>query len=113
MQLQKDDRPMNVNCLIKNVIYKCKVSPTTTTKQRSYLGLAEGECKQRYHNHKQSFRNARHQNDKALSDYLWELKKKTSGVPKLTWSMLNNSPRVFKHFETMSFMPTRKTVYCR
>ena len=22
-----------------------------------------------------------------------------------------NSPRVFKHFETMSFMPTRKAVY--
>ena len=23
-----------------------------------------------------------------------------------------NSPRVFKHFKTMSFMPTQKAVYC-
>ena len=23
-----------------------------------------------------------------------------------------SSPRVFKHFETMSFMPTKKALYC-
>ena len=29
-------------------------------------------------------------------------------------SMVNteNSPKVFKHFETMSFMPTQKAAYC-
>ena len=51
---KKDDWPMNGNCLINNVIYKCTVSPTTTKKQRAYLGLAEGEWKQRYYNQTQS-----------------------------------------------------------
>ena len=44
---KKDDCPLNGNCLTNNVIYKCTVSPTTTTKQRANLGLAEGEWKQR------------------------------------------------------------------
>ena len=89
----KDDCPMNGNCLINSVIYKCTVSPTTTTaKQRAYLRLAEGKWKQRYYNHMQFFRNVRHQNDTALSSYLWELKKKTSQIPKLISSILKIVP---------------------
>ena len=81
------------NWLINNVIYKCTVSPTaTTTKQRAYLRLAEGEWKQRYYNHTQSFGNAKHMNHTALFSYLWELKKKTSELPKLTWSVLKIVP---------------------
>ena len=81
---------MKGNRLINNAIYKCTDSPTTTTttKQRAYLGLAEGEWKQRYYSHTQSFRNARHKSETALSMYLWELKEKTSEIPKLTWSIL-------------------------
>ena len=64
IELQKDDCPMNGNCLINNVIYKCTVSPaTTTTKQRAYIGLSDGECKQWYYSHTQSFRNAKHKNE--------------------------------------------------
>ena len=43
---KKDDCPLNGNCLTNNVIYKCTASPTTTTKQRAYLGLTKGELKQ-------------------------------------------------------------------
>ena len=32
-----------------------------------------------------AFRNAKHKYDTALSSYFWELKKKTSEIPKLTW----------------------------
>ena len=35
--------------------------------------------------HTQSFRNARHKNNTALSSYLWGLK--TSEIPKLIWSI--------------------------
>ena len=63
-----------------NVIYKCTVSQMTIIKQR--------EWKQRYYNHTQSFRKARHKNDRAVSSYLWELQKKTSEIPKLTWPLL-------------------------
>lgn len=40
---KKDDCPVDENCLIKNVIHKCSVFPTTTTQLRAYLGLAERE----------------------------------------------------------------------
>ena len=63
----RDDCSMNGNSLLNNVIYKCTISPTTTTEQRAYLGLAEGEWKQRYYNHTRSFKNARHKNDTTLS----------------------------------------------
>ena len=48
---KKDNCPMNGNCLTKSVIYKYTISPTTTTKQRAYLEFAEGDWKQRHHNH--------------------------------------------------------------
>ena len=66
--------------------------PTAVTKQRAYNGIGEGQWKQRYYNHTQSFRKARHNNDAALSSCLWELKKKTSEIPKLTWSILKTVP---------------------
>ena len=53
---KKDDYPTDGNFLINNVIYKCTVSPTTTTKQRAYLGLAEVGWKQRYYNYTQPFK---------------------------------------------------------
>ena len=78
---KKDDFLMNGNCLKNNVIYKRTVSPTTTTtKQGAYLGLAEGEWKQRYYNHTQSLRNKRHKNDTSLSSYIWESKNKKSEI---------------------------------
>ena len=78
---KKDDFLMNGNCLKNNVIYKRTVSPTTTTtKQGAYLGLAEGEWKQRYYNHTQSLRNKSHKNDTSLSSYIWESKNKKSEI---------------------------------
>ena len=53
-----------------------------------YNGSIILEWKQRHYDHKQSFRNARHKNDTALSIYLWKLKNRTSEIRKLTWSIL-------------------------
>ena len=41
----------------------------------------------RYYNHTQPFGNVRN-NNTALSNYSWGLKKETSEIPKLTWSIL-------------------------
>ena len=39
------------------------------------------------------------------------IEKETIQKPKLTWSInKENSHRLFKHLEMMSFMPTRKTM---
>ena len=67
---------MNCNCLTNSVIYKCTVS-LTTTKQKIYVGFAEGKWKPQYCNSTQSFRNARHNNNTAVPSNLWKFKKKT------------------------------------
>ena len=89
---RKDDCPKNGDCLLNSVIYKYTVSPKTKTRLLAYLGLEEGVRKQQYYNHMQSFRNAGHMNNTALSSYLMKLKKKTSEIPKLTLAILNIVP---------------------
>ena len=37
----KDECPLNGNCKVQNVIYKCTVSATQTFKQSVYLAMAE------------------------------------------------------------------------
>ena len=83
---------MNGNCLVENVVYKCTVSATSTTKQRAYLGVAEGQWKQRYYNHTKSFRNRGYKNETSLSSFLWDIKMKTNEIPKLSWSVLKIVP---------------------
>ena len=65
----KNKCPLNWNCKVQNVIYKCTVSATQTFKQRVYLGIAEGNWKQRLYNHRQSFKDKKNKNDTALSSY--------------------------------------------
>ena len=50
---------------VHNDIYKCAVSATQTFKQRVYLGIAEGNWKQRLYNHRQSFKDKKHKNKTA------------------------------------------------
>ena len=96
-----DDFPMNGNCLINKVICKCTVSPTTTTKNEHISDLPKESGNSDITTIRSLFINARHKNDTTLSSYLWELKKKTSEIAKLTWSILkivpgysNNSKRL-------------------
>ena len=66
----KNEYPLNGNCKAQNIIYNCTVSATPKFKQRVYLGTAEGNCKQRLYNPRQSFKDKKHKNDTALSSYL-------------------------------------------
>ena len=87
MQLQKERRLSNDRQLSNKEYNKQMHSfSKTTTKRRTYFGLVEKEWKQRCYNQTQSFRNARHKNDTELSSCSWGFKKKTSEIPKLTWS---------------------------
>ena len=74
---------MNGNCRVENVVNKCIVSATEKSKEPVYIGVAEGDWKQRYYNHTMSFRNQKRKSDTALSNILWELKKLTKETPKL------------------------------
>ena len=72
----KDKYPMNGKCQVQNVVYKCTVLATRNFPKRVYLGVAEGDWKQRFYNHKKSIKNKSYRNDSTLSSYLWDLREK-------------------------------------
>ena len=52
------------------------------------IDIAESDSKQCFLNHTVSFGNQRYKNDTILWIFLWDLKKSTKEIPKLTWSVL-------------------------
>ena len=66
----KNECPLNKNCKVQNVFYKCTAPATQTFKQRVYLEIAEGNWKQQLYNHIQSFKDKTHKNDTTSSSYL-------------------------------------------
>ena len=62
---------MDGNCLSECLIYKASVNTTTN---KYYYGTCENTFKERYNNHKCSFRNKSPEKNTELSQYLWELK---------------------------------------
>ena len=55
-----------------------------------YLGVAEGDWKQRFYNHKKSIKNKSYRNDTTLSSYLWDLREIHNLFPTLTWSIVKS-----------------------
>ena len=67
---KKSDCPLEGKCLQTNVIYQATVTTETTTE--TYIGLATN-FKERYRNHKTSFRHSNRKNETELSKYVWNL----------------------------------------
>ena len=83
----KNECPLNRNCKLYNVIYKCTASSTQTSKQRVYLEIAEGNwMPQLYNNY--TFKDNKHRNATTLSGYLWDLKQNHNQIQKLKWSIV-------------------------
>ena len=70
---RKLDCPMDGNCLSECRIYKASVSTTTN---KYYYGTCENTFKERYNNHKCSFRNKSREKNTELSTYTWKLKER-------------------------------------
>ena len=81
----KNQCPMNGKCQVQNVVYKCTVSATPNFPKRVYLGVAEGDWKQRFYNHKKSIKNKSYRNDTTLRE-------KHNVFPALTWSVVKSVP---------------------
>ena len=81
---KKSDCPLEGKCLQTNVIYQATV--TTETATETYVGLATN-FKERYRNHKTSFRHSKRSNETQLSKYVWNLQneKKTFQIK---WKIL-------------------------
>ena len=83
---KRPECPRVENCQVNNMVYKCEV--TRPLMKKVYLGLAEGEWKSRFYNHRLSLKLKRHSSKKILSSYMWQLKIVSSETPNLKWSVL-------------------------
>ena len=80
---------MEGKCRSEDIIYKCVVTATGHPR-KVYLGTAEGNFKQRYYNHKKSFRNWKYANETSLSKCIWEMKDKHNISPNLMWCIVKS-----------------------
>ena len=83
----RDSCPMENQCLTPQLVYHADVSNNKDNETRFYHDLPEKSFKERYGNHKKSFRHERYKNDTELSIYIWDL---TSAhkVSTIKWSIV-------------------------
>ena len=77
------------------MVYRADVSNNVDTETKFYYGLTDTTFKERYNNHKKSFRHERYRYDSELSKYLWELHEEGKEY-KIEWSIIrkiNSSTR--------------------
>ena len=99
---KKQECPLEGKSRSEDIIYKCVVTATGHPR-KVYLGTAKGDFKQRYYNHKKSFKNRKYANEASLSKYIWEMKDKHSISPNLMWCKCS---RLFEYLEEMYDEPT-------
>ena len=88
---KKDECPLSGQCLAQNIVYKC-IASTSMNPDKTYLGTTEGDFKERYNNHTNSFRHKLYSKETALSKYIWEIKKEYNKMPTLKWSVVKSVP---------------------
>ena len=82
--------PLGGKCLEKNVIYQAKVTTTSDpSKTETYVGLCATTFKDRYRNHKSSFKHQKNSNT-TLSRHIWDLKSKNIDY-QVTWKILDRA----------------------
>ena len=72
--LQKNNCPLNGNCLQSSVVYEATVTRNDDNTSKTYIGLTATDFKTRHRNHTTSFRHAKHKNSTELSKHIWTLK---------------------------------------
>ena len=66
--------PRDNKCLTLQLIYQVDVTNNLENEYKYYLRLAETTFKERYSNHKSSFKNKNSKNSTELSKYVWSLR---------------------------------------
>ena len=67
---KKNQCPLDSNCPITSVIYKAIVTTDKDDTGKNYIGQTEGTFKQRYTQHKLSFRNRKYANRTEIAKHI-------------------------------------------
>ena len=88
----KEQCPLNNKCLSSSLIYNAQVTTTTNnnTTTKNYIGLTEGTFKQRFTQHKLTFRHKKYTNSTELSKYIWHLKDNSINF-NIKWSIISRA----------------------
>ena len=87
---KKDQCPVDNNSLITSVIYKANVTTDKDDTGKNYIGLTEGTFKQRYMQHKLSFRDRKYASCTELTKHIWKLKDNDENY-KISWSIISSA----------------------
>ena len=88
---EKNDCPLKNNWFTPSVVYNANVITESDTIGKNYKGLTEGTFKQRYTQHKLSFRNRNCSNSTELSKHIWTLKDSNTNFT-INWNILATAP---------------------
>ena len=83
----KNSCPLDNKCLTSQLIYQADVTNNLDNEYKYYLGLAETTFKERYSNHKSSFKNENSKNSTELSKYVWSLRENNK-KPSIKWKIV-------------------------
>ena len=83
--------PLKNNCLTSSVDNNANVTTESDTIGKNYIGLTKGTFKQRYTQHKLSFRNRNYSNSTELLKHIWTLKDSNTNFT-INWSILATAP---------------------
>ena len=86
----KNECPLNGNCLVKEVIYKCNVKKVDNEAGKHYIGLTANSFKQRWYSHKHTFRNEDKKKSTELSNHVWDLQLMDIS-PQLNWEIIDHA----------------------
>ena len=88
---QKDQCPLQGNCLMESVIYRAKVTTSKEDAGMNYLGLTENSFKDRLYKHKNTFKDERKRKNTELSKFIWNLKEKNIANYEIEWSIIDKA----------------------
>ena len=83
--------PLKGECLTSSIVYRATVTTSETAMPRHYIGSTETTFKQRFNNHKASFKHADKANQTALSKYIWSLRNDGTDY-QVNWEILMRAP---------------------
>ena len=69
----RDECPLENECLTPRIVYRADVTNNKTDEHKYYYGISDTPFKERYENHKTSFRHRLHMNASDLCKYYWKL----------------------------------------
>ena len=82
----KDECPLENECLTARIVYRADVTNNKNDEHKYYCGISDAPFKERYENHKTSFKHRSHLTASDLPKYYWKLVDKGT-VPTIKFSI--------------------------